>query len=685
MTKNFLFFATLRYLLLCFLIFGCSKDIEESVSDFDAQKIENSNLASRISENDKPDIHSLIVLGNKLNNPYSVTNMQAAFNYYNQNVPKSPFKKRVVKATHLYIKILPTNEAHLLALDDLDKSDDVSAPVIQDYPLDYDILEEGDYYVEPKSTTDFYYPAYTVIPVGYQLPSGLPYQVIENLYEPKDEEVDVETVALVFAGWQDDIKADINEELTIEQLPEYLNAAIENQNRLFGTKYTPQGTILVENSDLVTDNMQPLMKAKISIGRSFWWKYTYTDDLGNFTSPKKYRGKVRIRAKWRGNTATIRKTWNEVLGFWVSDHLMTITKGNNNKTKNIMHSEPHEGIFGTDLQGGHLWFKGTIHNGLRKYNDYCDANGVNETIRSANVWAFAKGDSSSTPMLNYWPNLGIMADIVGTTEGSVWEMIKINAVYSGIGLLPRRLRPDQIYQGLNNKKVNNTGKSNTVLIHQLVFHEAGHYSHAKKAGAFFWANVFANELNNDIIHDDPYGNGSQPNTQAADYIALAEGWGTLTEFKITTYYYGKAFMDAALQLNFYNTNNIENLMENFDVYDRPMTANRFDDRSWFLHGIMWDLLDDNPENYVGTSTITHSRRHSVDGVALNNIEDQINIGDGNPYHLTNLFDALNSDVKNACDLRSSIININPGLDNPINQLFISYGYNCGIIQPQQGN
>ena len=197
--------------------------------------------------------------------------------------------------------------------------------------------------------------------------------------------------------------------------------------------------------------------------------------------------------------------------------------------------------------------------------------------------------------------------------------------------------------------------------------------------------MFANELNNDIIHDDPYGNGSQPNTQAADYIALAEGWGTLTEFKITTYYYGKAFMDAALQLNFYNTNNIENLMENFDVYDRPMTANRFDDRSWFLHGIMWDLLDDNPENYVGTSTITHSRRHSIDGVALNNIEDQINIGDGNPYHLTNLFDALNSDVKNACDLRSSIININPGLDNPINQLFISYGYNCGIIQPQQGN
>jgi hypothetical protein len=619
--------------------------------------------------------------------------MQSAFDYYNQNVMDSPFKGIKIRATHNYIKVLPTTEDHLIALDNLDKSDDDTSPILHDYPLDYDILEEGDYYVEPKDKNDLYHPAYTVVPVGYQLPNNLPFEIIETLYYPEDEkEYDVETVALFFADWKDDLEAD-EIFLTEETLPRYLKESLQEQTsqRLFGRRYRPNGFINVENTDRAVNPFEPLLKAKISIGRSFWWKYTYTDDNGYFSAPKKYRGKVRIRAKWRGYTATIRKTWNEVLGLWVSDHLMTLTRGSNGRIKNIGYTEPNSGIFGIDLQGGHLWFKGTTHNGLRKYVDYCNAKGIDRTISSANVWAFARGGASSCPMLYLFPQLTTIATFANIGQANVWQNITAGATASAISLVPFWLRPDQIYQGLKDKKVNGIGKSNTVRVHQLVFHESGHYSHARKAGAIFWAKNFAATVSNSIATwgasngSDPYRDGSYPSYQAGARIGLVEGWGTFTEFKITNFHYGKSYISAQGNASAFfnatatgNNNSIERFMENFDVYDRPMSDQRLDDRSWFLHGIMWDLLDNNTENFIGTSNITFSRRHLSDGSSNNNIIDNINIGTNDDFNLSFIFNALNSNVNDACDLRQSIINNVQGLDGPINELFLSYGYNCGL-------
>lgn len=629
--------------------------------------------------------------------------MQSAFNYYNQNLGDSPFVEKVVKATHNYIKILPTTEEHLIALDDLDKSDDETSPILHDYPLNYEIIEEGDFYINPKDENDLYYPVYTVIPVDYQLPSNLPYEIIEPLYYPKDEEFDVETVALVFADWQEDLVAQFDTEIYERDLPTLLelwrdfdNGNLTEKefdekglfsglwNSLFGRRYRPNGWVNVENTD--SNNYDPLQKAKISIGRSFWWRYTYTDDNGYFNSPKKYRGKVRIRAKWRGYTATIRKTWNEVLGFWVSDHLMTIKRSNNPRTKNIAYTEPHNGLIGIDLQGGHLWVKGTIHNGLRKYIDYCNVNGISKTISYANVWAFSRGGASSSPMLYRFPQLPAMATIAGVGQSNFWHVMTQSSSGLAISFVPWWLRPDQIYQGLKDKKISNTGNSNTVRIHQLVFHESGHYSHARKAGSWFWANVFATELSNQIIEGNPYADGSKPSFQAGARIGIAEGWGTFTEFKITNFHYGKSYISAQGNTSAFfnanaigNNNSVERFMENFNVYDRPMSLNRFDDRSWFLHGIMWDLLDNRNEIYLGSNSI--SRRRTGDGLSINNITDNIDLSVSDDFNLSPIFNALNSNVDNQCDLLHTLRNNHPNLINELNQIFLSYGYWCDIVQP----
>jgi hypothetical protein len=671
-------------------LLACSKEYETDGNNEFETSNSIADKSSKKVDGEIPDEHLQIKLGEQLQNPYAVKSMQEAFDYYNATVEDSPFKGRKVKASHNYIEITPSTERHRITLDKLDNSDEKDAPVLNDYPLDYKIVQEGDYYVEPKDVKDLYYSAYTVVPVDYKLPGDLPYKILAELYEPTEKEFDVETTAMVFADWKEDLEADFERPPTRETLPKFLNASAQQQRGWFGKRFRPQGHVKVENTD--SHVYDPLQKAKISIGRSFWWKYTYTTNTGYFSSPKKYRGKVRIRAKWRGYTATIRKTWNELLGFWVSDHLMTLKRNHNNKTKYIAYSEPHTGIFGVDLVGGHLWFKGTTHNGLRKYVDYANANGIDKSTSYANVWAFASGSSSSTPMLYKYPQLPGMASIAGIGQSNLWHAMTQYVAGSGIGLTPWWLRPDHIFQNLKGKKINDVGQSNTVRIHQLVFHESGHYSHALKAGSWFWANIFATELSNSILEDGPYDDGSKPSFQAGRRIALAEGWATFAEFKVTTFHYDKAYMVSQAdetEFRFYdaqsptfnpNEPSVERNMENFDVFDVPMAPNtRWDDRSWFLHGIMWDLFDARNEiRTTPTSPFTFSRHHLTDGTAANNIVDNIGIGSNNLFDLSYLFDNLTGNVHSACDLQFSLLSNISGLDGPIIEVFQSYGYNCAL-------
>ncbi len=654
------------YLLSVFVMFSsCNNDdiLKDTESDT------TSNYASKqIDEEEKPDVHMPIVLGEKLENPYTVTNMQKAFDYYNSVVPNSPFHGITVKASHYYIKIIPSTLEDLEMLDQLDNSDDANAPVLHDYPLDYKIEQEGDYYVMPKKESDIYHPAYTVIPVNYQFPSSISYEIIDEIYEPADgNQYDVETVALFFADWQEDLLAD-GIELTLEKLPEYLNESLarhtSTNKRLLSKKYLPQGYVKILNTD--DQNLVPLQKAKISIGRNIFWRYTYTDDEGYFKAPKRYRGKVRIRAKWRGNTATIRKTFNEMLGLWVSDHLMTITKGSNGRTKNIMYGG-YTGLLGSDF--GHLWFKGTTHNGLRKYNDFAGANGISHPVKYANAWCWSNGGNSSTPMLNKYRNLAEMAAFANIGQANLWNAMISFGGSAVINLVPPHLRPDFFFQNLKNKTIKANGQANTVMIHQLVFHESGHYSHASKAGASFWAKLFASEMSNTVdCNRNPYCNGSKPSYQAAKRIGLAEGWATLCEYKITSAIYGKARMKLSSGTGIFNTNAINAYMENFNMYTVP-TSNDFDDAHWFAHGVMWDVLDANEDSYA--------KFLRDNGTFITSINDKCYLGDPNsPNDLSPIFNRLNSGVESGEDLGNALYHFysNATVKAQIYDLFKSYGY-----------
>lgn len=79
------------------------------------------------------------VLGDKLENPYSVENMKKALEEL-QGSGMSSKSSIDISATHLYVRFLPKNEDELTVL-----KNDTTLDLF-DYPLDYEIVENGTYY-----------------------------------------------------------------------------------------------------------------------------------------------------------------------------------------------------------------------------------------------------------------------------------------------------------------------------------------------------------------------------------------------------------------------------------------------------------------------------------------------------------------------------------------------------------
>lgn len=106
------------------------------------------------------------VLGNLRTNPFTVENMATAHrDLYNSSVNKMP-------VTHRYIKFMPADEEEYRELMNMDL-------VFYDYPLEYEVLEMGDYY---QDITGNNFPVlYSIVKNGVMLPD-VPYQVVDELY-----------------------------------------------------------------------------------------------------------------------------------------------------------------------------------------------------------------------------------------------------------------------------------------------------------------------------------------------------------------------------------------------------------------------------------------------------------------------------------------------------------------------
>ena len=130
----------------------------------------------------KQNAEGKIILGEKIENAYSVENMRKAYESLKKQGKIKPVLSEEIdiKANCLYVRFLPQNRADLNVL-----WSDTTLELF-DYPLDYEIKEEGCYYRDPNIPEGLPTWQYTVVPVDYAF-SGMKYEIIEECFIPDED------------------------------------------------------------------------------------------------------------------------------------------------------------------------------------------------------------------------------------------------------------------------------------------------------------------------------------------------------------------------------------------------------------------------------------------------------------------------------------------------------------------
>lgn len=241
MSKNFLK-ATIPLLLL----FATSCDEEESLL------LENSTRDRSTTEATQEVVEGEIRLGEKINSPLLLKNMQRAADSLSKRKGTSLRSAVVLEPTHYYVRFLPKDSAEYETL---------VADTLLDltpYPLDYE-LSCGDSYHDPSLPYDSYQWQYTTVRTNYDLEKhGIKHEVLDEIYMPNED---------IFGEQESSVRSAQIAETDAISWDELLEEAIRqttpaNQTSL-KAKWTPGATIKAYDDALGT--YIPLQGVKVRI------------------------------------------------------------------------------------------------------------------------------------------------------------------------------------------------------------------------------------------------------------------------------------------------------------------------------------------------------------------------------------------------------------------------------------
>lgn len=437
------------------------------------------------SDSTREEYQGIIVLGEKLTNAYSVTNMQAAYTQLKSKKGDSVPTVRVT-CTHWYVKLIPRNAAELELL----KKD--TSLVLFDFPLDYKITRMGSYYHDPAvpDTVPTYY--YTTIPAGYTLPA-VKYDILEYLFYPHlyvntDSRFDKET-------FDDDMAL-----LECEALLCAKNITTDEYNKaISGVKgrKRPSGDIKVYNT--ITQQAEGVMGIKVRVFSGCRYECKTTDVNGHYQMSNKYLFSLWYAVKGENN-----------IGFKLWDHLF-----------NIDEAVYHMGNWGN---GGHSftaytnseaweWF--TANNAVVDYFNYCTTYGITKPPTNLRVMliqmdSYGNGEykGSASMIRRTWGLYGFTS--TAKVKNFYFKMGGLNLEGNRLEIISKLMQPDITMQ-VNRNKVG------TKPLYSGMFHECAHASHWQKAGNNYWVKYI-----NYIITYGAYGDGSGQNS---GICGVGEMWG----------------------------------------------------------------------------------------------------------------------------------------------------------------
>jgi hypothetical protein len=556
-------------------------------------------------------VQSKLILGEKLKNPYSVENMQRALVSLN-NTTKS---NASLTPSHYYVRFLPDNYQQMEILNE------DSLLILFEYPLDYEILQFGQYYHDPEIPDDKITWQYTVVEIDYTFPD-VKYEILEDLYLPEEDERTIEIQSLKLTG-------------------NYHKSDFKSAN----ARYYPSGYLKIE--DDVNHSDLALINVKVKIRNWFTLDDPYTNSNGYFIATKSFGGDVDITVQFENLKCRIRSTLINISGTAdiklaneVTSLKMVICRDNRNTTSNPLPS----GYSSFKDDKGWAW--ATTFNAIQEYWAYCYSNSVGRPPYEIRVWVNRNSDKEHSGAC---PLFHLGHAFYNLNMDNFWDFA-LNYLY-----IPLSNSLLQVYDTFLPDIIVSYGKDNTnsAYLSELVFHEFGHASHYVKVGNDFWNKLLNYEVtsyvNTIFTYKSVYGDGTGTNYNIA---GLAESW---------AYHIGWSFLKLK-----YTTNPImlSSAQENFYPYERGITNSYWDAswsgnkvayfKGWIPAGIMYDLIDNSYEYIRGTYPDSYYDNASG-------------------YTNAKIFNALDDDVEGITAFRDNLLDENSNLDSDdVLDLFEAY-------------
>ena len=654
------------------------------------QRTTTANVSSRQNSFDPDNGDVPIVLGQQLANPYTVANMQqAVYVLYGGNYP--------ISASHLYVRFKPSSVEQFMTLEE---SEDLE---LQDYPMDYEVVQDGDYYQDPSLGTEDFGWLYTVVPIAYVFPSSIQYQVLAQLYLPDDNLILEEMAESMAAGAQySSSKEEGSNTVQIERLdaqaetfnytneqcpcepdqpcPVWPDCGISGGGGSSGNDpRIPRGTIEVQDQSVCGGpvNNVPVRLARIVCKRWFKIDRTYTNDQGQFVSSKKFNNKVKVNLKTKNNNAVVRKVrgirlWQML--FPVKRRIGVFDQG---AMANIpfLFTKPNP----TAANDAELpyWVAVTTYNSVLEYRQYATEFGIGQPPSGLKIlvtnWGFQRG-AGAAPM---WNKCGSLSnDLTSLTAYATFFIAGspfIAAAGGMVAVLNILKNQTDVIIGYAATNSDYDCRLTSASIKSIAYHELGHASHFAQAGCDYWQ-AYRARITGELISSgfaDPYGDGTETN---AGVVAVGEMWGNHCEKLFSERHYANPLRetfsilqgiyvnDGSPIFNYagFNTFRLGGLNANFAAIEsfNPRINQFFgttvDPHQWIPQGLPYDLLDNRND-------FNFSIALPVDNV----------VG----FTAQQCFNALQGDVRTVPAFRDRLLQQNGNNQAAaVTDLFFRYGY-----------
>lgn len=458
-------------------------------------------------------IYKSTVLGNKLNNPFQIDTMRKAFK-------KLTGVECPLPVTHKYVRFLPsTQELYDSLLMD-------TSLILYDIPLDYEILELGDYYQSPGFSLEQITWQYTVIPAVKEIPDFVQSEILADLFLPDESNLTNCGATITIEELEEEAfrmtgnLQEYNTELTAPS-----SGTITNSKRGL-RKYYPKGKILMDNTQLGTVGV---WNVKVKSRRWFNIDHTYTNSSGEFQIGNKYRGQVHVNLEFQNSHCAIRG----IRGYriWQIADAVDIEVGQfqNSSMENITFNIKDDGNVKSEAK--RRWMAATACNALEEYRQMAGLKGILPPQDHLNIWLTTEittNDAASTPMLRKIGNRSAV---------SAWADLYLVVTGHPASVIIKRILTQFLPDVTLGYNFQNTGHLTSDNISFFLYHEFGHSSHYHKVGNSYWTPYIAY-----IITNAGYGT---PSSSGSKRIELSEGWAD---------YVGHEFANIKYPLRFTSTN-----------------------------------------------------------------------------------------------------------------------------------